>query len=44
MSYHTTSTKSADFIASLRQARLLSNDIKNMFKENDIDITFFPYR
>lgn len=44
MSYHTSLVKSNDFFSSLKQARIVANDVQNMLNENGHDVAFFPYR
>lgn len=43
MSYHTTLTTSYDFTTALREARKITDDVKEMLEEKGIDSAFFPY-
>lgn len=44
MSYHTAVTISHDFYTTLKQARLIAEDIKSNIMEYDQSAIFFPYR
>jgi Niemann-Pick C1 protein len=44
MGYHTTCIKSIDFYTAMAQARIIGDDIAEMFKEAGKEVTVFPYR
>lgn len=45
MGYHTPSVGSKDFYTSLRQAKRIASDVREMLSENGYDdVVFFPYR
>lgn len=44
MSYHTSLRKSVDFYSSLKQARVIADDIQANLRQKGHDITLFPYR
>ncbi|XP_037826454.1 NPC intracellular cholesterol transporter 1 homolog 1b [Lucilia sericata] len=43
MQYSTTSTTSIQFYSALKEARRVASEINEMFKENNVDATIFPY-
>ncbi|XP_073833779.1 Niemann-Pick type C-1b [Musca autumnalis] len=43
MQYSTTSTTSVQFYSALREARRVAAEINEMFAENNVDATIFPY-
>ncbi|XP_055844518.1 NPC intracellular cholesterol transporter 1 homolog 1b [Episyrphus balteatus] len=43
MQFSTTSVTSKQFYTALREANRVADEVKDMFKKNDIDVVFFPY-
>lgn len=43
MQFSTTSVTSKQFYTALREANRVAKEVKDMFKENGIDVVFFPY-
>jgi Niemann-Pick C1 protein len=44
MGYHTTCIRSIDFYTAMAQARLIADDIAEMFERAGKEVTVFPYR
>lgn len=44
MSYHTSLSKSVDFYSSLKQARVVTDEVQTVLREKGYDVSIFPYR